>query len=527
MNKILMYGLVLSSVLLSGCKSLEGATAAIKNLAGNNLYEGLEGKYIDHRNLNEFKTREDNYTGTGAVLSYSGTEVSLEEVRKNSIVHAPEITAYLQRIVDNLVMQWPGTPVKVSVQVINSFSFAPSVDSFGMINVPISMLANVESEDEIATLLSHELSHLLLRHHERAQAFKEQKENVDTLTNAVVAANIAKDTKIVRSGSRVSLDYQPSKHGQKNITKAAVYSYMINSLSNNVWNTAWGRHQEDEADILGMDLAVSLGYSARASRDTLERLEDFQGKQESLLSSFWNEKSEALKTAWNDMDVKALSTQLDDTMKRGIYVGIDAIGEYFTRSHMSPLDRDKNLRNYARQEHKQSSKKRVNKKVWASFVNRPENKKVLDGYRYAYQVNQLVSEGELEQANRVAKDMLNLDIRNQPGIREVMYNLRQSQGKGSIAEKNLELIDGWEYASSELYGKVIAAKMQGEKYASAIDYIELAEKNLKNKELFIIEKATAYYQIDKPEKGLQAFNECLGYSAKKKICQSFLNKLES
>lgn len=527
MKKLLALSSLSVVLLLGGCKTVSGLGDAASNLFGNDYYDGFEGKFVDVSKLNDYKDLEDKYTGTGTALSYSGNEVPAHHVRINNIVESPKLNAYFQKMTDDIISHWPGTPVKAKVHIIDSFAFAPSVDSWGNIYIPISMLVNIESEDEAVTLMAHEISHLLLRHHERTAAFDEQRKTINTIASGVVAANVAKDTKVVKRGNKYDLDYQPSKHGSKNITKAAVYSGLINSISDNVWSTAWGRTQENEADLLGMDLAIAMGYSPRASRDTLERLANFQGQQESLLDSFWGEQKKVLTSAIEDMNVNGFTEGLNNTVEQGLGTLIASAGQWFKESHMSPEKRDIQLRKYATREYDDKIRQRVKKKQWRKFINQPEILEVIKGYRVTYQVNQLLSEQKISEANQVAKQLTRLSINRQPGIRDVMYNLRRSQGNLDKAYQNLELVRGWENASRGMYTKMIEYLITKKDFDRAMKYIVQAEGVFKSEELFIYEKAMVYFQLDQHDEGVAALKQCANYENSKEMCKTYLQQLNA
>ncbi|MDD4865031.1 MAG: M48 family metallopeptidase [Alishewanella agri] len=358
MKTINTVALILSSLLVvSGCKTLDGAGRAFGNLTGSKLHEKFEGTYISQNSLQPLKERQDKLSGSGDLISYSGLNIPEDHVRKVHIVDAPALTAYLQDILNRLIQHWDGVPVKVKVQIVSTQNFAPYADAYGTISVPLGMLENVESEDEIASLLAHEVSHILLRHHERSEVMNTQKDQVTLLAKSVMLANVAKDTKIAKIGGKYDVKYNASKQGQENITNAALYNYLINGFSDSVWNTAWQRAQEDEADLLAIDLATSAGYAPRASSYNLQRLSDFQGKQKSILSAFWEEKTTALKTSIQQLDLNSLTTQADSIINEGVGTMLTAASDFFQRSHMSPERRDLNLREYVRREYGGESRK--------------------------------------------------------------------------------------------------------------------------------------------------------------------------
>ncbi|WDE11052.1 M48 family metallopeptidase [Thalassomonas haliotis] len=524
-----MNSLKLSSLslllLLTGCKTVDGITSAASNLIGNNLYENIEGKYIDDEAIEEFKIRKDELTGQGGLISYSGIQIPLDQIRQTSLIHSPELTTYLQNITDHIIKQWPGTPIKSKVVIVNSYTFGPYVDQFGVIHVPLGMLENVESEDEIASLLSHEVGHILLRHHERSEVVKSQQEYVKNIASTVVVVNTAKNTKLNKVGENYKLIYTPTEQSKNNTSKAAIYSYLINSLSDNVWSTAWARNQEDEADLLGLDLLVHSGYSPRAASHTLDRLSDFQGKQKSILNTFIDNKKEALANAWQEGDMAALGQEASTTLLEGTVSLIDSTTDYLKKSHMSPADRNLNLRHYIRKEYRSKKRKRVNKTTWKQMKSSLAVRNILEGYKFSYQATNAISQSEYASAKKLFSQSLNPHTSNQPAIREVAYTLNMAQGKPIQAEQHLAFIEHWGLASPNFYKSIIEEKMKKSNFVEALKYIEKAEKYLHNNEMFIVEKSIALNQEYREEDSIKSLHECTLYSDKKATCENMLNKL--
>ena len=512
--------LLMSVLFFSGCTTLDGAGRAVGNLTGTKLHNNFDGTYISQNSLQEYKTREDRLSGDGALISYSGLNIPEAQVRKAHIVDAPEMTAYMQNILNILQQHWDGKPVKARVQIINSQSFAPYADSFGTISVPLGTLENVESEDEIALVLAHELSHILLRHHERTEVMSSQKDRVTLLAQSVMLANMAKDTKVLNSHGEFQIKYTASKQGQENIADAAMYNYLINGFSDSVWSTAWQRAQEDEADLLAVDIATSAGYAPRASSYNLQRLNDFQGKQKSILSSFWEQKTAALKTSIQELDLDGLTQQADSIINEGVGTMLTAATDYFQRSHMSPERRDLNLREYVRREYESQSKQRHTVRSSA------QSQDIFNGYRYAFAASLAITEGKMVDAEQWARQALNKTVQYHPGIREVMYDLRMAQRQISNAKRNLELVENWAHASPDFFEKKVEFEMQQKNYQQVLKFIELAENTFGNKSIFVVQKSVALANMQQKEQAISTLKECLAYETVKDTCEILLNRIK-
>ncbi|HEX5792497.1 MAG TPA: M48 family metalloprotease, partial [Rheinheimera sp.] len=469
--------------------------------------------------------KSDDHTADQLRLSYSGLGIPAEQIRKTSLVASAELQSYLQQLADRIVAAWPGSKLTTQVQLINSYSFGPSVDQFGTIYVPLGMLESVESEDEIVALLAHEISHILLRHHERTDLIKQQQQTSSMLAELAEVFAVTKDTKVRKFNDSYRLTYEPSRTGEKTINKAHIYSYVINTLSDEVWSTAWARYQEEQADVLGMDLASTLGYAPRAAIYTLQRLESFQGQQQSILSQYYQQKQALVLNAVRTLDAETLKAEKDKLLSEVTDVAITAGADYLKRSHLSPADRDLALREYIRKEYTAESRKRPNANNWQQLKQQQNVQYVLNGYRAAFDANTMLVRGDLQKAEQRAMAALNPVTKGQPGIREVLYNVRIAQRKQQQAQQNLSYIENWSLASPEFFEEAVRFYMTRKQFNDALQLISVAETSLKSKEPFMIEKAVALSQIGDTAQSVNILQSCRKVESKKQLCESYLKRM--
>lgn len=528
MKRVKTLTLILLLLITGGCKStFEGAVKAFDNLTGGTPHKSFEGTYLSQSTLDEYKSREDDLSGTGQVISYSGLSIPADKLRQSHVVDAPVITAYLQRILDELIRHWDGTPVRTQVQIIDSQHFAPYADPYGMISVPLGMLNNVETEHEIAQLLSHELSHLLLRHHQRFNTMEANKANVNTVAEMFKFANIVKDTKVEKSDSVLpDFRYEPSRQGESNIEKAMRYNGIIASLSDNVWNTAWKRTQEDEADLLGMDLAVAAGYAPRAASFTLQRLRDFQGKQQGLLSQFLAQEKLALQQSLAEFNVAELNEQANSFLDRGAQALTGTMLNYFERTHMSTDDREENLRDYVRREYQHVERQRPKPLGLTELFQNASVRNTLIGYQRAFAAASALARNDVKEAERLAISAINDETRYHPGIREVLYNIRMAQGNQKRAWENINLVKDWQHASPNFLKTKVDMELTNRNYQEALAAIQLAESSFGNESLLIIQKAITLASLDRKTEALTTLRKCLSYAEVADTCKVLIDKYE-
>ena len=511
---------------ISACQStIEGMGDAMGNLTGKSIHNSFDGKYISQPQVAEYKQREDEFSGTEGVISYSGKDIPKQQIRQSHVVHSPRLKKYLDGILDNLMAQWDGSPVNVQIQVVHSQSFAPYADSFGMISIPIGTLNNVESEDELAILIAHEVSHILMRHHERDAVVQDNKENVNMLASAIVMANVAKDTSFVKQGKSRTLEYNPSEQGSDNISKAMVYNAVIQTVSDSVWNTAWKRTQEDEADLLGFDLAIAAGYSPRAHSHVLERLENFQGKQEGMLSAFWEKQQEALTGAFKAGDLGGISQQFNAFLVEGLSTSLSTAADYFQKRHMAPDVREENIKSYALRVYRDEVRRKVDRQKWNEVKEVSEVATVLSSYRVAFEASNALSAGDIDTAMSLARESQTSITKNHPYMRELMYNIRMAKGDSIKAMQNLDLIERWQDASPSLVEIRVERLMKQQKFEDALAAIESAENTFGNESLFILQKSIALSNTGNNEEALSTLDKCEKYDEFKLSCQSLRERI--
>lgn len=518
-----IYTAVLLS--LAGCKSIEGLRSSVTQFTTSEYHSSFEGKYIQHDEVKELQKNAPQATESKQVIAFSGLNVPAEKIRQTSLVHAPEINIYLTSVLNKVLAGWEGPPVKTKVYITNSFTFGPFVDPVGNIYFPLGALENVESEDEIASLLAHEISHVLLQHHQRTEVIEGHIEQTQFLAKTVMLASVAKDTKVIKNAGNYDLDYKPSKSGEQTIMKSSVYSYLISGLTESVWNTAWARNQEDQADVLGLDLLVKAGYAPRSAGYTLQRLSSFQQQQDGILDSYLSEKYETLQTAFSSFDLDTLSAELETAPNELLASSFDAAKTFFESTHLSPEKRDLALRNYIRREYQPEVRRRPNTKNWVEI--RQQHQDLLGGYRYAYQASMALADKDVAKAEQLALLSLNEKVQNQPGIREALFNVYNQKGQRTKAEQQLSYVQDWTLASPELFASAIKLHMDKAEYQKALDLIGKAETSLFSQEPFVVEKAIALSKTGQRDKSMTALQNCLQFESKKPLCESYLKQLSA
>lgn len=173
----------------------------------------------------------------------------LREMRSQvPMVHDPVVEDYVENLVYRLAAASDVTINDFSVVVINS----PDINAFavpgGVIGINAGLLLAAQNEGELASVLSHELSHLRQRHFARNL---EESRRLQWLTMGAILAGIA----MAASGNEAGM--------------AAVLSAQAASVQNQL---QYSRLNEQEADRMGLQLLQQAGYDPSAMVHFFERL---------------------------------------------------------------------------------------------------------------------------------------------------------------------------------------------------------------------------------------------------------------
>lgn len=192
-------------------------------------------------------------------------DVINQKAQGYGLVHMPAMQRYLDGLLTRIkdaagVPEWPG-----HVYVLAAAGLEATASGAGNVYVSQAWLSSAESEDEIVALLSHEFAHVYL-HYDKLN---------DVLPASDTAARVLAVGAALAIGSSNLQGWSPVDTGLLSYTAAR-----------KLLSTAWSRSQESDADILGANLALKLGYSYEAGFKTLlERLatwEEQRAKQEKV-----------------------------------------------------------------------------------------------------------------------------------------------------------------------------------------------------------------------------------------------------
>jgi Zn-dependent protease with chaperone function len=262
-----------------------------------------------------------------------------------------------------------GVPGKVRVLANPAFAAYSTAD--GNVFLSMGWLEYLESADEIAAILAHELSHVLLKHHSSDMIASMQRRGQALHELAVGARASASRTRTVAKSDQRALSREQ----------------MVLDVTDKLALPAWNRRQEREADLLGVDLLVRAGHAPGAMVSMLEKLQAWEQKHTEQDDAFWDRMQqtaqanpgEALSAVFQK-SVSAVAASHPKTSER-----LDEAAEYLDR-HYGELE-----------------PRAPQVAPWKRVATRPEVAQVLKNYDLAFSAKKLLEKGKPQESYAYAK----------------------------------------------------------------------------------------------------------------------------
>lgn len=164
-----------------------------------------------------------------------------------SLVNDPEVESYINALGERLTSH-SGSQQRFTFFVVNDTAINAFAGPGGYIGINSGLIMTTETESELASVVAHEISHVTQRH--LARAFESAKQSSLPTAAAIIAAII--------------LASQDSQLGS-----AAIATTLASSTQSRINFT---RHNEQEADRLGMALLAASNFDPQGMPSFFERL---------------------------------------------------------------------------------------------------------------------------------------------------------------------------------------------------------------------------------------------------------------
>ena len=344
------------------------------------------------------------------------------------VIDSAALADYLNAVLAKLVAASPKPDCNVRVFVTPHDSVQAVALADGGILVGIGFLRNLKSEDEVACLLGHELSHILKNHHSSDSFVDTQ----DELLKGLDAANTA--------GAMFAGTVDPTLSGK--IATVSDVGTAVHSVSEGLIAPVWTSEQEDEADLLGSDLCSAAGYNPRAMASVLEVIAAHEAANAQVDEERKRLQNEKLKETVVE---SARSTNTSDTwslIANAAKVTTAAVGSMASdkREHRPASERKESVNGYVRDRHGAERRRKFAVEAWERTLASGASGAVFDHYRDASEARRLAyTGGDLKDAERLAKKSVDGDFSGQPYPRLAQSEVRLKQGDEKGAEQSLNV----------------------------------------------------------------------------------------
>ncbi|MDH5360636.1 MAG: M48 family metalloprotease [Gammaproteobacteria bacterium] len=206
-------------------------------------------------------------SGEGTLVSLSHDKNIAEQVLRNLrhddlILDDPLLTEYIQNLGNRIAGQADWKRGSFHFFILKDMDINAFALPAGYIAVNAGLFLRSQSEDELAAVLAHEISHVTQRHHNRASEYIKQQEVF--IAAAIIAA--------IASGGNDS---------------SASMALLMGGMANNLHaNLAYSRSNEQEADRLGIELLYRANFDGHGMVQFFDKLHQSQRYNDSEYSKY-------------------------------------------------------------------------------------------------------------------------------------------------------------------------------------------------------------------------------------------------
>ncbi|TAD91941.1 MAG: hypothetical protein EAZ99_01025 [Alphaproteobacteria bacterium] len=285
---------------LAACEGTTGRVL-LDRARGALPYTGFQDQYIrTERVANAIGAAPRVRPGVTSRPVPDAMDANLEQ---HWVVQDSRLNAYVRRIADRILDQWPGPRPSVQVWILQTETARIDISQSHDVFLSLYWLNAVTTEDALAFLIAHEISHVLLNHFDRDSFFKGYEAVIDlSMQVALLGISLASGR---GSGQGAVTAAAEQAAGQALLTSMGT-GVALTELAETFMNPIWTRQQEFEADMLAVDLVAKAGYAAAGVNEAF-----------TLLNNWAKESDESAVNKAAEMKAKIDAEVAEATAKRG------------------------------------------------------------------------------------------------------------------------------------------------------------------------------------------------------------------
>ena len=307
------------------------------------------------------------------------TQQSIQlQKRAQGIAANPAIDQYLNGVLARLQKSLPGTPIAARVYTTPNTEFNATSFQDGGIYISYKALGALESEDELAAIIAHEYSHVLLQHYK---------------TNWIdSAANLAYSAGNIYINSKVKTATDTDLLRMMVTNNAALEASQIGLVP------VLSRDQENEADQLGMDLMVRANYSFSGGLSFLSRMQQWDSLNDEIQKKRKINYINLFAESENSVIAKAIDAQIDVLENKFAQLVRET-----SLHHDNGEERSKTLRTYLKRHYANAARPELLKAPYAAAMKSKNATAFFAGLDMTHISGEALQQSKLPQALAAAQ----------------------------------------------------------------------------------------------------------------------------
>jgi len=358
---------------------------------------------------------------------------------ERGIVALPVLDAYLAGIARRLLEHSPirGAPIMIYVTASERYGEAKALPD-GTIAIPMASILQADSEDELAALLAHEISHVLRGHHD-LDWFEQRQGNLVSGAELMLglasglAQQIGKGNEMAAKAARILI-----------VAEAA-----MTATSKGLF-PSWTREHEDEADLLGLDLLIAAGYNYDGMFALMQKMEEAELVEASKPDPY----QEVRKALEEEIQLQTSQGNIGGALGNVLQAATLEFSTALDRAsvdHRSATDRLESIRDYFDREYADEIPPAMTSLPLEQVRKSKEFMEFAEAYRDASTALDLAEKGDLPAAEKAARSAVSGPYNNHAWTRYAFYKVRLEQGHRDRAIQNLELALNDPYVPLSVY----------------------------------------------------------------------------
>jgi hypothetical protein len=350
-------------------------------------------------------------------IAQSNPESTQLQKKALGVAQDNQIDTYLNAVLARLQTSLPGTPAAARVYATPNTEFTAVSFQDGGIYISYKMLDALESEDELAAVIAHEYSHVLLQHYN---------------TNWIDTAS-----SLAYSAGNIFINRQLKTKTDKDLLGMMLANNAALGVSQIGLMPALTRDQENEADQLGADLMVRANYSYIGAFNFLSRMHEWDARNQAVI--------EQRKTNYIDLFAKSEKNAITDAVDGQLDILENKIGKLIKETslqHEQGEERSTTLRSYIKKHYANADRPPLATKPYVAALKSAHAKDFFAGIDKAHASLAALSQQQLPQALADAKAAEKSPAGATLFVRHALINAMALNGKPGDAFTQLESMVG-------------------------------------------------------------------------------------